>query len=467
MRDRRRNPFPVLALALAALALSATEARAADQEVCLRYPVETVDSGLGVDFEDYYAVNDEVWPYWKARGAAYQVLDPDTLAVIQQGYASNVNGCFLLPEEDIPAGGKVEIAFYLDSLILDHIRVRTRSGGLASCPSDDPFADHSGDPDYCKPIVCTGTSGVLTGSGKKYFDLPCSMPEVTLQALTAYPLYWWHHFDPAALDYDFTVTVRHQNGCAQGQTPCSNAGWHIPPLGGDEIVINIDDSTEHKYRQKFLVGHEVGHSLEESHQFATFGGTQYLYGGYGLNGGAAACDSGTELHTLTSLEYTSDAIMEGFGHFLSADAYNDHSEGTGRFTYYKDDLGYPRDIRLEGQVAFNAAAPWESNRYAQRACDDTPSNEGTELDWLRFFWDLHSEAGAPDGHLSLFKLRVDAAFQGTAWTAQNGYDLLQQNVCDGEAAVQAYQADFLALAGSDDLLGGNGVKPTAGDPSCP
>jgi hypothetical protein len=467
MRDSRKKA--VFGLAAAALALAATEVRAANQEVCLRYPVETVDSGLGVDFEDYYALNDEVWPYWKARGAAYQVLHPDTLAVIKQGYASNDNGCFLLPEGNIPAGGRVKIAFYLDSLILDHIRVRARTGSPASC-NDDPFADHSGEAAFCQPLVCVGTSGVLMGPGKKYFDFPCDQPEVTLQALAAYPVYWWHHFDPAALDYDFTVTVRHTNGCAGKPVPCSNAGWDFATLGGDEILVNIDNTTEHKYRQKFLVGHEVGHTLEESHQFATFGTHEYLYGNgyYDLEGGGAACGSAGEQHALTSLEYTNDAIMEGFGHFLSADAYNDHNQATGRFTYYKDDLDFPRDIPLEGQTAFNALAPWESNRFAQRVCDETPSNEGTELDWLRFFWDLHSDVGAADGeHLSLFKLRVDAGFLFANWAVQNGYDLLQQNVCEGEAAVQAYQADFLAFAGSDDMLGGNGVKPTAGAPSCP
>jgi len=449
-----------------ALALAAGEARAANQEICLRYPVETIDSGLGVDFEDHYALNDEVWPYWKARGAAYQVLDPDTGAVIQQDYASNDNGCFMLPEEDIPAGGQVEIAFYLDSLILDHVRVRTRDGGTANC-NDDPFADHSGEPDYCKPIVCLGMSGVLEGTGKKYFDFPCSQPEVTLQALSAYPLYWWHHFDPAELDYDFTVTVRHENGCDPWEAPCSNAGWD-DALGDDEILVNIDDETEDKFRQKFLVGHEVGHSLEESYQFATFGTTHYLYGSYDLAGGGDACSDGEESHALTSLEYTSAAIMEGFAHFLSADAYNDHNDSTGRFTYYKDALGFPRDIRLEGDPDVNPAAPWESNRFAQRACTPVAANSGTELDWLRFFWDLHTEGGGADGeHLSLFELRVDAAFQGTGWTNQNGYDLLQENVCEGEPAAQAFQEDFLAFAGEDDDLGGNGVKPTAGAPSCP
>ncbi len=460
----RCNAFIILSVAFSALA--ASEARAVDQEVCLRYPVETIDSGLGTDFEDYYALNDEVWPYWKSRGAAFQVLDPDTEAVILEDYASDDNGCFLLPDEDIPAGGQVAIAFYLDSLLLDHIRLRTRDGEATDC-NDNPFADHSGEPEYCQPIVCLGMSGVLEGPGKKYFDFPCSLPEVTLQALAGFPAYWWHHFDLAALDYDFTVTVLHENGCEPPDASCSNAGWP-PSLSDDEILVNIDDETEDKFRQKFLVAHEVGHALEESYQFATFGTTIYLYGSYDLAGGGAQCDDGAEDHALTSLEFTSAAIMEGFAHFLSADAYNDHHDDTGRFTYYKDALGFPRDIQLEGQSAFNAAAPWESNRFAQRVCDPTAQNSGTELDWMRFFWDLHTEDGGADGeHLSLFELRVDAAFQGTAWDDENGYDLLEQNVCEGEPAAQAFQDDFLAFAGINDALGGNGVKPTAGDPSCP
>jgi hypothetical protein len=212
----------------------------------------------------------------------------------------------------------------------------------------------------------------------------------------------------------------------------------------------------------------VGHALEEAYQFATHGTTIYLSGSYGLTGGGADCDSAGEQHALTSLEYTSAAIMEGFAHFLAADAYNDHTETSGRFTYYKDALGFPRDIPLEGDPDADDAEPWLSNRFAERVCDTTSENAGTELDWLRFFWDLHSEGGGEDGeHEAVFHLRVDAAFQGTTWNDENGYALLEANVCEGELAVQAFQADFLAFAGSDDALGGNGVEPTGDGASCP
>lgn len=456
------HDLPARLAAVIALALATMSAHAVDQQICPRYPVETVDSGLGVDFEDYYALNDELWPYWKSRGAAYQVLHPDTLDLLQQGYGSNENGCFTLPDEDVPDSASAIVILYLESLLLDHIRVRTRSGNFQNC-NDDPFADHAGEPEFCQPIACMTVVDGLSGADKKYIDYSCNVPEVTLQALANFPAYWWHHFDPAAIDFDFTITVLHKNGC--DGTPCSNAGF---TNGTDlEILVKIDDETQDKYRQKFLVGHEVGHAAEMVYQNDKFGTQDYLYGGYNLIGGGPDCGSAGESHALTSLEYTSDGIMEGFAHFLSSDAYNDHSDHTGRFTYYKDALGFPRDIPLEGEPAFDMANPHLSNRFAERVCDPVAQNAGTELDWLRFFWDLHTAVGNPDDeHESLLKLRVDAAYQGTLWHAQNGYELIEDNVCTGEADVQAYKNDFLDFAGSNDGLGGNGVEPTGGGPLC-
>lgn len=447
----------------------ATTVHAVDQEICPRYPVETVDSGLGENFEDYYALNDQLWPYWKSRGAAYQVLDPDSLDVIQEGYGNSENGCFVLPEEKIPESHEITLVLYLESLLLDHIRVRARSGNFSNCSNNDPFTDHSGEPSYCQPIACMAMMANLAGVEKKYVDYTCNVPELTLQALANFPSYWWHHFDTASLNYDYIVTIRHQNGCQSnpGAASCSNAGF--TESSNNEILVNIDNQTEDKHRQKFLVGHEVGHSAEEAYQKAKFGTEIYLYGDYTLpaESGGPQCGSAGELHALTSLENTSDAIMEGFAHFLSSDAYNDHNSKQGRFTYYKDDLGFPRDILLEGETLFNAVAPHKSNRFAERVCDPVPQNAGTELDWLRFFWDLHTESGNPDGqHETILKLRVDAAFQGTAWNAGNGYTLLEENVCYGEAAVQALQDDFLNYAGHDDALGGNGVEPTGTGTGC-
>lgn len=462
---RSIHSFALTALVAVVLALAASPALA-DREVCLRYPVQTVDSGLGVGYEDYYAENDQVWPYWKARGAAYEVLHPDTFDLIQDGYASNVNGCFTIPEASMPASDTVVVVFYLDSLLHGHARVRTREGTPMNCADDEPFGDHAGQGVFCQPLVCLGETYALSDTGQNYIDYFCPIPEVTLQALAAFPTYWWHHYDPASLDYDFTATVRHVDGCAGGSTSCSNAGY-MPGADDLEILVNIDDQVAHKHRQKFLVGHEIGHAVELAYQTARHGTMQYLYGGYTL-AEDPACPDGTELHTLTSLEHVSDAIMEGFAHFLSADAYNDHGETTGRFTYYKDYLGYPRDIALEGEPAFDAVEPHRSNRYAERVCSVVAANTGTELDWLRFFWDLHTVGGGADGeHENLLQLRVDAAFQGIAWNAQNGYHLIESNACSGPPGAQYFQADYLTFAGSDDGVGGNGVEPTGAVPSCP
>ena len=66
---------------------------------------------------------------------------------MQQGYGNDDNGCFVLPEDVIPDSGSVIAMLYLESQLLDHIRVRARIGAVADC-DDDPIADHSGEPMY-------------------------------------------------------------------------------------------------------------------------------------------------------------------------------------------------------------------------------------------------------------------------------------------------------------------------------
>ena len=79
-------------------------------------------------------------------------------------------------------------------------------------------ASLSGENEFCQPIVCPTTTDPLVESKQYYVDATCAIPEVTLQALAAFPTYWWHHYQPDDLDYDFIVSVMHRNGCSQNQT---------------------------------------------------------------------------------------------------------------------------------------------------------------------------------------------------------------------------------------------------------
>ncbi len=433
------------------------------QKICLRYPVGTADSGLGAFFEDYYALNDKVWPYWKSRGAAYQVLKTGTSEVLQQGYASTEDGCFTIEESKLPPGENVDIRFFLDSLLFDRIRVRTRLGNTSASCNNDPFADHSSESEWCQPLAMLGTlSEPLTGSDPKYFDFPGAEEHSVRQALAAFPLYWWHHFDESELDYEYIVSV----------TPVTKGSFAIYLPAGDsdiEIVAHIGNL----YRRKFLVGHEIGHAIAEAYTVAQHNEEVYLfsYTDYAHPNSTTPCPDlspETSRHGLTSQEYINDAIYEGFAHFVAADSYNSHSEPDGRFRYYKGYAGYPAPINLEGLKPAFPSQPFKSNRYDERVCDLFPdSNTGVELDWMRFFWDLHTDNTSidpDDEHESLLKILADGFFDesGYIWNTDNGYDLIEEHVCSsGDPDVSKYKNTFLEAAVRG--LMGNGVEPE-GDP---
>lgn len=92
---------------------------------------------------------------------------------------------------------------------------------------NNPFADHSGEPEIL-PIFCFCGGPALSDTQVNAIDFTSNLPEITLQALTVFPIYLWHHFDTGPLDYDFTVTVSHRDDCAErsGFASCSSTRWY-------------------------------------------------------------------------------------------------------------------------------------------------------------------------------------------------------------------------------------------------
>jgi hypothetical protein len=103
-------------------------------------------------------------------------------------------------------------------------------------------------------------------------------------------------------------------------------------------------------------------------------------------------------HVLGSGEFHEAAAFEGFAHFVSAAAYNDLTEPTGVFTYYKnvDLLSAYNELDAGDYVVglglVNAGVPqnWRRNRCGIEA----DGSVSTEVDWLRALWAL---ASGPDG----------------------------------------------------------------------
>lgn len=171
--------------------------------------------------------------------------------------------------------------------------------------------------------------------------------------------------------------------------PNASADYEALRFGGDSM------------KEKFVVGHEIGHWLVMSGPWPA-GGWSYSYSYEPLN---AMCspttDSGMDDdlggHSLRSGEHASGAMVEGFAHFAAAVAFNNTAETLADFRYYKQlDSNTASQDLVDGMyhVILPDGPIGGVNRWTQQQCPADFANTGggqeisTEIDWMRFFWDF-------------------------------------------------------------------------------
>lgn len=165
------------------------------------------------------------------------------------------------------------------------------------------------------------------------------------------------------------------------------------------------------FSQKYLIVHEMGHAvatLKNGGNNASTTSTAPLEG----CGNSIETDLG---HRMVTKEYQSTAANEGIANYYAAVAFNNTTDGECRWQYYKSvdwdlDGNYNEEVPVfscEGAgMWFTAAgvtypytdADWLVRDVVEEKClevDPTGEtrNRATELDWLRFFWDLDHDQG--------------------------------------------------------------------------
>jgi len=168
--------------------------------------------------------------------------------------------------------------------------------------------------------------------------------------------------------------------------------------------------------RKYITAHEFGHAI----MYKKHGG--YVGSNYTHNGGGSSCITQglkPNEHMLTSQEYQSCAMNEGWAHFYSAVTWNNDEETDCKFQYYKDcDHDNDSSTSSSRPLINCESGEWtEYKKWNINICDSPYGKWGNERDWLMTLWDWRTN---PTSNVSFNTiLNVLSGISGT-WSSNEG-----------------------------------------------
>jgi hypothetical protein len=165
----------------------------------------------------------------------------------------------------------------------------------------------------------------------------------------------------------------------------SRSGSCLQRDDSDRLAISLSDSGGTK--NKFQISHELGHLIAALRDESSSSNSS----GYGLDcasrPAASACADGTAsfAHHFYSEEWNTAAANEGMAHFYAAAAWNWPPERDCEWYSYYDGtvVDCENGSKYLANTCYGGAFP--------------TLNSGNELDWMRFWWDVHSDCGVNFG----------------------------------------------------------------------
>lgn len=181
-------------------------------------------------------------------------------------------------------------------------------------------------------------------------------------------------------------------------------------------------------RRKFTLVHEMGHIMANK---VTNG---VANGGDCTDTDVDPCyEEGSGSHAFWSRELDRCAFKEAFADFYAADVWNDHNEDNCAFKYYKENIY----TTFSGGAAFDCAGddgpdsgttPDDFTNYQQgtsqvayiEQCTATwfffmnYYGHGTELDWLRVLWNIHTDGASPPSYTTIVRWIRDCGSLGNS-----------------------------------------------------
>lgn len=397
----------LLPILCAFIALTPLRAEAHNWNFCFNWKMQQEDGNVG---EDHHQTTSSM----KARGVAFAIMH-DNWLLPHMSHASESNGCFAFTANET---GDFEVTVWAESSIGDGITIRAFEDDL----DKDPMDLHGGTRTWVffpDPNTNGGTVNITPST----FD-----PVQNLIAWGTFIVYWIDHLSGTRIDGPTNLNLINE-GTGIGGSFQGGVDVNISPE--TPIDPDLDPNDNNKVdgsKLKFLIGHEVGHWL--LHEAWGLSPDPFHDYSFSIPNLVAICDyeaSDFSDHALFSQEWNASAFHEGFPHFLSTLAFNDHNQTTGFFRYYKYVPAY-ETLLTEGIVDVEnsgAAGGWAhaSCKVNGLLADGT----GTQIDWLRHYWDFRTNAAtSPEfkpSHAQLFQalLHANAVFP---WDGDEVYDHL-------------------------------------------
>jgi hypothetical protein len=186
--------------------------------------------------------------------------------------------------------------------------------------------------------------------------------------------------------------------------------------------------------RKFIIAHEYGHA------------NLWLTAGPWTNDCSEQAPGQGTGHWMTSYEYMSCAMMEGWARFAEADVWNDDGDNAQAFIYQSCGGSSIIDVEAAGE---GAGCVLQYMETTWTDADDWPGH-GTELDWMRTFWDYHTNdlTGQPGSRRSHSQLQAELAASslGTPQNpvVRNNYDNYREGIAAESGCSQYERLVFMA-----------------------
>lgn len=349
---------------------------------CLKWRVETTDSGRTVTLPEGGEITEDHWATDKAKDrTAHGVL----FTVSRAGF-----------NNDLPlaifANPKTGCGSFTDAIGSHVYLVRAYTISMDASSNLIQVVSASGLPFGFDQMVQAGPGTTnLPSFPRASFGIPLSedaKARATLAAVTAFSAY----------RLNFGLVGKRMDIAEGPASSAHGSGAYLDALGDGyiKIVIKVPSPADNRddRRMKFIVGHEMGHAwLLLHHAKGKEPAVDLTYDASGYAGAgcfyeAKDSDQKDQTYTIDSLEYNSVGFREGSAHFYAARVWN-NPEPEGVFTWFGNSV---YSLARYDNPDLGGGRTFQGCGEKPPICSD---NLTTNQDWMRFWWAWHTTGAKP------------------------------------------------------------------------